>query len=269
MSERSDYEPGVPCWVAAVVPDPDQAARYYAELFGWEAEDLMPADSAASYYMCRLRGRPVAAVVSVHGAPPPPNALWGTYVYVESADETASRVEAAGGSVIGSPFDSPAGGRMVILADPCGAVFGAWQPGAHRGAQLVNEPSAWSMSALQSPDPQRAERFYGDVFGWTSEPMNGGGISLFRLPGYVGGEPQQPVPRDVVGVMMPLGSDASPEGGAHWGVDFWVHDADATARKAQELGGSVLVEPHDIPGFRRAVLADPHGAAFSVSRLLK
>jgi hypothetical protein len=269
MSERTDYQPGVPCWVAAVEPDPDRAVGFYTKLFGWEAEDLMPPDSPASYFMCRLRGRAVAAVVSVHGAPPPPRALWGTYIWVDSADQTAAKVTEAGGSVIGVPFDSPAGGRMAVLADPEGAVFGAWQPVTHRGAQLVNEPSAWAMSALQTRAPERAKAFYTEVFGWATDTMDAGEseIILWRVPGYVGGEPQQPVPRDVVGVMMAMGDDVPAELPAQWGVDFWVHDADATAEKAVELGGGVLVAPHDTPGFRNAVLVDPQGAAFSVSKL--
>jgi hypothetical protein len=54
---------------------------------------------------------------------------------------------------------------------------------------------------------------------------------------------------------------------SQWGVDFWVEDADATAARAVELGGNVVVPPHDVPGFRNAVLQDPQGAIFSVSKL--
>src|SRR5215212_4109616 len=39
MSERDGYEPGVPCWVATVHPDPEKAVCFYTELFGWEATD--------------------------------------------------------------------------------------------------------------------------------------------------------------------------------------------------------------------------------------
>lgn len=52
MSARAGYEPGVPCWVAAVEPDAEQAASFYAELFGWETENLMPARSDAKHFMC-------------------------------------------------------------------------------------------------------------------------------------------------------------------------------------------------------------------------
>jgi predicted enzyme related to lactoylglutathione lyase len=69
-------------------------------------------------------------------------------------------------------------------------------------------------------------------------------------------------PRDVVGVMIPGTEEAQ------WSIDFWVDDADTSAELAAGLGGAVVVPPRDIPGFRNAVLADPQGAAFSVSQLM-
>jgi predicted enzyme related to lactoylglutathione lyase len=264
MSERDGYEPGVPCWVTAVHPDAEAAARFYAELFGWETENLMPPDHPGKYIVCRLRGRDAAAVVSQHGAPPPPRPVWTTHVWVDSADDAAAKATAAGGTAIGEPFDSPGGGRQAILADPAGAVFSVWEPQQRRGAQVVNEPSAWAMSMLNTPDPEAAKDFYGAVFGWETETFEVGdaAVTLWRVPGYVGGEPEQPVARDVVGVMA-SGNDAPP----HWSVDFWVHDVDKAAQNTTELGGNVVVPPYDVPGFRQAVLADPQGAAFTVSRL--
>jgi predicted enzyme related to lactoylglutathione lyase len=270
MSERDGYQPGVPCWVAAVEPDPEQAAGFYADLFGWETTNLMPPESPGKYFVCRLRGREVAAVVSQHGAPPPPVPVWATHISVKSADDTAAKVTGAGGSVIADPFDSPGGGRMAVLADPSGAVFCVWQARERKGAQLVNEPGAWAMSALNTRDPEGAKAFYGVVFGWDADTFDMGEseITLCRLPGYEGGEPDQPVPRDVVGAMVPMSSDQFPdEVPPHWSVDFWVEDTDAVADKAAELGGRVIVPPYDAPGFRQAVLADPQGAVFSVSRV--
>ena len=119
------------------------------------------------------------------------------------------------------------------------------------------------MSALQTPDPERAAAFYASVFGWEAEPY--GPVWLLRLPGYVGGTEEQPVPRDVVAVMAPLGD---PGLSSRWDVDFWVpDDVEAVAARAVELGGRVVAPAHDRPPFRSAVLADPAGAAFSVSRL--
>lgn len=261
MSERDGYEPGVPCFIHGVHPDPDQAAAFYGGLFGWETENLMPPDHPGKYFLCRLRGRDVAALVSSHPGPPPPSPLWGTHVWVESADETARRARDAGGSVIVDPFDSPGGGRMAVLADPSGAAFCVWEPGERKGAQVVNEPGAWAMSFLVTRDPDAATGFYRELFGWQTESF-GEGITLFRVPGYVGGEPEQPVSREVVAAMMR--NDEAPP---HWNVDFWVDDVDRAAATATELGGTVVTPPYDVPGSRQAVLADSQGATFTVSKV--
>src|SRR5829696_7554383 len=113
MSERDGYRHGVPCFGLGVFPDPDASASFYSELFGWETEDLMPADDLGSYHVCRLRGRDVAAIVSQHGAPAPPRAVWATLIWVDAANEAAAKAKAVGGEVIGEPFDSPGAWRLV------------------------------------------------------------------------------------------------------------------------------------------------------------
>jgi predicted enzyme related to lactoylglutathione lyase len=256
VSERDGYQPGVPCWVDTWQHDAAVAVGFYTQLLGWEAEETTPPDAPRRHFMCRLRGRDVAAIGSPPAAGTSP--AWGTYMWVESADDTAAQAVSAGGSVVLEPFGTLDCGRMAILADPAGAVFGVWQPGEHRGAQLVNEPGAWSMSLLNTGDPESATAFYGTLFGWEADPL--GDMTLWRLPGYVGGEPQQPVPRDVIAVMA-SGGDQPPR----WGVDFWVDDTDAAARAAAQLGGAVIVPPFDTPFSRNAVIADPQGAVLSVS----
>ena len=84
---------------------------------------------------------------------------------------------------------------------------------------------------------------------------------MFHLPGFVGGEPSQPVPRDVVAAMVP-GEQAA------WSVDFWVADVDAAAARAVELGGTVLSPPADAMVGRNTVIADPAGAVVSLSQVL-
>ena len=87
MSERDGYEPGVPCWVDTWQPDAEAAVAFYTQLFGWEVEDTMPPDTPGQHFMCRLRGRDIAAIASRPEAAPPVTA-WTTYIWVESADET-------------------------------------------------------------------------------------------------------------------------------------------------------------------------------------
>ncbi len=68
---------------------------------------------------------------------------------------------------------------------------------------------------------------------------------------------------DCIAWMVPAG-----EAGPHWHVSFSVADADAVAARTAELGGEVVVEPHDVPWVRMATLRDPQGATFSVGKFM-
>ena len=271
MSERETYPHGVPCWVDLLVPDPERATAFYGELFGWEFAGPGPMPDGGGYWVARLNGADVAGIGSTPSRAEGPPAVWNTYVAVDSADAAAERVGAAGGRVIAGPFDAPPAGRAAAIEAPDGSVICVWEAGERAGAQRVNEHSAWSMSLLQTSAPDAAAPFYADVFGWDAWDWGPGGdapgVTLFRLPGYVGGEPSQPVPRDVIAAMVPLGEPPAPGVRAVWGNEFWIADADRAAAIAPSLGGSVLAPPHDAPPFRRTVLADPFGAAFTVSEL--
>lgn len=258
MSQRDAYPPGVPCWVETLQRDPGAACAFYAALFGWEASGPGPMPDGGAYFVARKHGGDVAGIGSVLDAAGP--AAWTTFVAAPDLDAALAVATDAGASVIAGPLDAPPAGRLAVIADPAGAPLGLWQPGSRRGAERVNEPGAWAMSVLRTPEPARAASFYADAFGWQVEPL--GEMALFRLPGYVGGEPHQPVPRDVVAAMIP--GDGAPR----WEVNFWVSDADRAAESAREGGGDVRVAPYDVPGFRQAVLSDPAGAEFSISQLL-
>jgi predicted enzyme related to lactoylglutathione lyase len=260
MSERDGFDFGVPCWVDTWQGDADAAARFYAEIFGWETDG-----GDGEPYMCRLRGRDVALIGRLPAADAHRPAAWLTHVRVEDVGETVQRIRDAGGSVPIGPIDSLERGRIAIVADPAGAHFGVWEQGEHRGAQLVNEAGAWSWAQLYTREPAAAPAFYASVFGWVPEPF--GELTMFRLPGYVGGEPEQPVPRDVVAGMAPMGDELPAETPSHWRIDFWVKDVDAVVATAEELGGRAIVPAFDTEIFRQAVIADPAGAVFSVSRV--
>ena len=110
--------------------DPDVAVTFYVGVFGWEVEKGTASGTGARYYMCRLRGSDVAGIGSPPLAGMPP--AWTTYVWVDDADAVAASAVKAGGRVLAEPFGSLDGGRIAIVADPSGAVFGVWTPGAHR-----------------------------------------------------------------------------------------------------------------------------------------
>jgi hypothetical protein len=280
MLDRDGYPPGVPCWIDTAQPDAEAAAAFYGGLFGWKFEDRMPADAPGRYLVAQLRGCDVAAVGSL---PPglPPTPVWNTYVWVDSADEATAAARDAGGTALMDPFDVLDAGRMAMLADPEGASFCVWQARGSRGAQLVNEPGTWNFSGLDTRDPEGAAVFYGAVFGWEAETVDlgEGGFTFWRLPGY-GDHLEERDPglrsrlaadgapagfEDAIAWLAPLTEEDAP---AHWGITFAVDDADAIADRAAELGGTVVVPPTDAPWVRMAVLSDPQGATFTVTRYM-
>jgi predicted enzyme related to lactoylglutathione lyase len=279
MPERDGYIPGVPCWVDTSQPDSEAAVDFYGGLFGWEFDNVMPPGSEGKYFIARLRGSDVAAVGSIpQGAPP--MAMWNTYVWVESADETTSKVLAAGGKALMDPFDVMDAGRMAVFADPEGAAFCVWQAKEQKGAQIVNEAGSVNFNGLNTRDVEGAKSFYGSVFGWRTLTLDGDS-EMWTLPGY-GDHLEQRNPdlrkqmaelgapagfEDVVATINPIAADR-PDVPAHWSVTFAVDDADATAAKTTELGGSVIVPPFDAPWVRMTVVADPQGATFIASKFV-
>jgi predicted enzyme related to lactoylglutathione lyase len=276
MPERDGYIPGVPCWVDTSQPDPEAAVDFYSRLFGWEFENVLPPDSPGKYFTARLRGGDVAAVGSIPDAAPQ-MAMWNTYVWVESADETASKVRAGGGGVVMEPFDAMDAGRMGVFTDPEGAMFCVWQANQHKGARIVNEHGSLNFNGLNTRDLTGAKAFYGSVFGWTTLALPAG--EMWTLPGYgdylerdnpglrkmiaeVGGPSGF---EDVVASINPI-PDNQPDTPPHWSVMFAVDDADAVAARAAELGGNVIVPPFDAPWSRLTIISDPQGATFIASK---
>ena len=271
MSDR--YIPGVPCWVDTSQPDPEAAVAFYGDLFGWELENVMPPDAPGKYFTARLDGGDVAAISSP--ADDAATAVWNTYVWVESADETAEKVRAAGGRVLTEPMDVFDAGRMAVFADPAGAVFSVWQPARHRGATVVNEHGAVNFNDLQTPDVDGARAFYGAVFGW--DLLNiGGQMYTWALPAYGDFlEERTPGMRENMANMGAptrfeevVASLTPTDGAASWGVTFGANDADAVATRAAELGGTVVVAPFDAPWSRMTVITDPQGATFTASQFV-
>ncbi|MBV9605901.1 MAG: VOC family protein [Solirubrobacterales bacterium] len=279
MPERDRYIPGVPCWIDTNQPDAEAAVAFYRGLFGWEIEDAMPPASEQHYFMARIRGDDVAGISPIAEGVSR-SAGWDTYIWVQSVDDTAAKVTDAGGQIVIEPTDVMEAGRTAVFSDPEGAVFCVWEPGQHRGAQVVNEPGSLNFNNLNTHDAAAAKAFYGAVFGWGTMPM-GGGAEAWTLPGYGDHlELLNPGTRermasmgapagfeDVVATLTPL-PDHDRDVPAHWSVTFAVEDADATASRARDLGGQVIAGPFDAPWVRMAVISDPQGATFIASQFV-
>jgi uncharacterized protein len=257
MSERTSYAPGTPCWVDLGSPNLDASIEFYGGLFGWDVPESENAEQTGGYRQAMLRGKPVAGVMPLMQEGQP--VAWSSYVSVADADVVAGKVREAGGTVMAEPMDVLDLGRMAIFADPIGAVFGVWQPGSFVGAEVVNEPGALSWNELNTRDTTAAKEFYGAVFGWTFETQDMGPAGSYTTIN-LGGSP-------VGGILNMTERGVPAEVPAHWQLYFAVADTDATVEQTKQGGGSVMVEPVDIPVGRFAILSDPFGASFAVIAL--
>ncbi len=252
--EITSYAPGTPSWVDLGTPDAAGGAAFYSALFGWEINDGPP--EAGGYRMCMLNGKAVAGMGPQMNPDMPP--FWTTYVSVVDADATSATVTANGGQVLMPPMDVLDVGRMAIFMDPAGAAFSVWQPRAHIGSELVNEPGTLCWNELATRDADAAEKFYAAVFNWGANKADMGEFMYteFTVEG-----------RGIAG-MMPMGAEFPAEVPSHWLAYFAVADCDASAAKVTELGGQIHVPPSDIPMVGRfALCQDPQGAMFSVIAL--
>jgi predicted enzyme related to lactoylglutathione lyase len=253
MGQRTQYTPGTFSWTDLNTTDQEAAKAFYSALFGWEVTD-MPAGEGVVYSMAAIDGSPVAAISPQPqqqrdaGVPP----AWNSYVTVASADEAAARAQELGATVHAPPFDVLQAGRMAVVQDPQGAWFLLWEPRDHIGARLVNAPGALAWNELGSPDPDASAKFYGDLLGWTTTPMEGADppyLVVLNADGHSNGGIRPPAP---------------PGTPPFWLVYFATADIEAGVTKVGELGGTVLVPPTDIGIAKIAVVQDPQGAVFAL-----
>ena len=231
-------------WHEQVSSDPKQAQGFYTELFGWGTEVFKPGE--IDYTMISTGGQSHGGFSkAMEGAPPP---HWIGHVRVENVDETIEKAKSAGGKLAAGPFEMSEVGRIAIITDPQGAFISAYQP----ESDGPGSEGVFVWDELGTTDVDGAQRFYGEVFGWSTTDMGSeyGGYRIFQR-----GETR-------VGGLIALPDASMPAG---WQPYVAVDDPDGTTAKANELGGSTLMEPMDVPNVGRiAVLRDPQGAVFGI-----
>ncbi|MFJ1609257.1 VOC family protein [Streptomyces sp. NPDC088253] len=103
-----------------------------------------------------------------------------------------------------------------------------------------------------TPDIEGASSFYGALFGWRfqSAGPDAGGYGFFQLAG-----------KTAAGGMQTTAEQGPPS----WTVYFQSPDAQATAKAAEQAGGSVIVQPMDVMGQgHMAILGDEAGVPFGI-----
>jgi len=253
MPTRDSAPIGAPCWVDLMTSDTERARSFYSQLLGWTAEEA--AEEFGGYFMFTKDGQPMAGGMSSQGSSMDGMNAWSIYLCTDDARKTAEVAASSGGQVIVPPMDVSDLGTMAMVTDPGGAAIGMWQPGTFHGFAVYAENQAPSWFELHTKGYDGSLDFYRDVFHWTTETASDTPEFKYTT---LNAEGQM-----LAGVMDASGylPDGVP---SFWTVYFGVADADATAAKAAELGGSVVEPPVDTPYGRMGTLADPNGARFKI-----
>ncbi|MDO8363660.1 MAG: VOC family protein [Actinomycetota bacterium] len=252
MTRRDITPDGAPCWIELFTTEPDQSRPFYCDLFGWQSQETSA--DYGGYVNFTKDGAMVAGSMANDGQSGAPDG-WSVYLAVPDIEAAAAAVPAHGGNVMMPPMQVMELGSMAIVADPGFAAIGMWQPGTHKGIQLVAEPGAPAWFELHTRAYEPSVAFYREVFTWPAHTMSD--TPEFRYTTYGEGDDA------LAGIMD--GTGHMPEGSAGvWSIYFAVADADEALAEIKRLGGSVRSGPDNTPFGRLAEVADPTGITFRI-----
>jgi predicted enzyme related to lactoylglutathione lyase len=257
MAQAATAIANKPVWVDLASSDAAKSRDFYSKVFGWQIE-VTDDPQYGGYGLAKVNGKDVAGI-GPKMSPDAPDA-WTLYIGSADAEETARKVEAAGGKVVAPPFAVGDQGRMAVFQDPAGAFISVWETVAMGGFQ-ADGSNTYGWAELNARGVEKDLAFYEKVFGWTTKKSEMGEgqppYNEFQLDG-----------ESVAGAweMNPMVPAEMP---SYWMVYFNVDDVDPTFRKALDAGGKEMLPPQDFPGGRFAILGDPLGAAFGILKMAR
>ena len=125
-------ERGAFVWDDARLNDVEAGKRFYTDVFGFTYAPLGPeAGETGDYETFSAPGgpsdRPAGGIGGMMGAPSGTPSHWLPYFSVADADAATRAVGDGGGTVLMSPETTPFG-RIGVMVDPFGGVFGVHSP---------------------------------------------------------------------------------------------------------------------------------------------
>ena len=273
MSNSSKPVQGTPVWWDLASRDVDATKKFYSDLLGWEWHDLMSSPQGV-FSQAQLGDKVVGGVYTYSEGMPLPEGplMWVNAFWVDDADAAMERAVEKGGSVIMPACDDPAGGgRKSLLLTPEGAPFVVWSGDKGVENEAWGEVGGVVWTEYYTRDVAGINEFIGHVFGSRYQRVDlmlppaddkdaEGEIEYeYHWLKIDGVEPDR-------GGMMHM-DESWGDMASHFMVYFHVEDCDASAAKAEELGGKICVPPTNIPPGRFSVLEDSQGATFSIMSL--
>ena len=247
--------PGKFVWHDLLTTDSPAVEKFYAGLFGWTFEAQKGRENP--YKAIRLAGVPIGGIVDVSARKSEvPSSTWLSYVSVADVDKAVAGFRSRSGKVLREPGPVGSAAIAAVVVDPQGAILGLAKiaKGDPPDVDVVPEGSFLWMEYVAGDAPG-AIAFYKDALGYTAERIEGGAnVEYFALK--VGDKPR-------------AGLYATPwkEVRSNWLPYIRVADAAAAAKKAEALGGRILLAPKpEVRNGALAIVADPSGAVLALQK---
>jgi hypothetical protein len=182
---------------------------------------------------------------------------WVDLMSVDDVDLSAAQLKRAGGAIYFGPSTIPDRGRLAIVADPQGALFGLVR--ATGGDPPDQEPGIgdWLWTELWTKDTAASLSFYKALAGYAEQTVPG--------------------PSDPARPYTVLTRDGTPRAGlvphpipdrpTNWLSYVRVDDVAAVVANAKSLGAQIALEPRpDLRNGSVALVVDPTGAAVVIQK---
>jgi hypothetical protein len=252
-------------WYELMTKDADAASNFYGKVIGWTSTASGQSGMDYRFFSSGDGGDPKDGVGGYLAITPEMEAggarpAWVGYIAVDDVDASVDSIMQTGGSLLMSAMDIEGVGRMAMVADPQGAPFyvmkGASDETSHAFAATAPKNGHCARNELATTDPEAAKAFYGAQFGWTKDgEMDMGPMDKYEFLKASDG-------RFALGAVMPKMPEMPVSA---WTFYFRVPDIDAAVDSVKAGGGTILVEPMEIPGGDYSLNAmDPQGAAFGL-----
>lgn len=243
-----DPQPGQLCWFDLTTPDIDASQEFYSSLLGWEFSGTGPMGLGRAAVS---GGRRVAGLSPQPPQGPESPAFWTVYFRIDSLEDVLDAVDAGGGRPLMALPEFDGQSSVSLILDSAETAFGVLAYPDERGVGAFGEPGAVAWAELHTKDPEIGA-FYERIFGWELTALSDTEEQRYSAISAGG--------RRIGGAL-----DASAlEVPAHWEAHIAVDDVDAMAARVVELGGGVLVPPHDSHHGRVGRFVDPQFAAFTL-----
>lgn len=249
------YQTGKFVWFDLFTSDIATAKHFYEQLFGWRFE--VTVDGEDRVRTITRDGHPIANAIEIkEPMQGPRESRWLGYISVGDVDTIAQWCAENQASIYIPPRDLPDRGRIAVIKDPQGAIFGVLTATGGDGDDMGLTENAWMGSELWAIELDSALAFYSGMIGYEVKKIDTGSTSEYHF--------LAKDDRIRAGIVqMPWEARQS-----EWLPYIAVRDAAAFTEQATLLGGKLVIAP-DLRGSegRVAIIADPTGAVFAIQQI--